>query len=116
DRHHADMARGAEPGLADQVAAIVIEARRHVVHLDHVVREGGAEERGRHLVGGRDQAWPDGIEIESDHAYSCPAIEMSSEPRRSTPTRSPTSITVVAVSSSTRHGPAKTMPGSETSR
>jgi len=27
DRHHADMTRGAEPGLADQVAAVVIEAR-----------------------------------------------------------------------------------------
>src|SRR5262245_37917258 len=116
DRHHAHMASGAEPGLADQIAAIVIETRRHVVHFNHVVREGGAEERGCHLVGGRDQAWPDGIEIEPGHVYSCPVTETSSEPRRSTTTRPPTSITVVAVSSSTRQGPAKRIPDARSSR
>ncbi len=60
--HAAGMAGGAEPGLRHQMAAVVEQARRHVVHLDHVVAEGGAEHRRRHLVGDRDQARPDHVE------------------------------------------------------
>ena len=61
-RHAAGVTGSAEPGLRHQVSPVVQEARRHIVHLDHVVAEGGAEHGRRHLVRDRDQAWPDDIQ------------------------------------------------------
>src|SRR5262245_4484591 len=62
-----DVAGGTKPSLADQIAAVVIEPRRHVVYFDHVVRKRCTKQGGRHFVSSRDQARPDGIEIEARH-------------------------------------------------
>ena len=61
-RHATCVARSAKPGLRHQVAPVVKQARRHVVHLDHVVAEGGPEHGRGHLVRNRDQARPNDVE------------------------------------------------------
>ena len=83
-RHDADVARRSEPGLPEQIAAIVVETGRHVVDFDHVVGEGCPEERRRHLVGGGDQPRPDDFErqVASRHAmFSCREVIRNGAPR-----------------------------------
>ena len=60
-RHAARVARSAKPRLRHQ-APVVEQARRHVVHFDHVVAEGGPKHGCGHLVRNRDQARPNDVE------------------------------------------------------